>query len=138
MLLEVVRTTTVGPALAYASEPVRLTGGFWAELLAFALTDPPPGWPRELVARIMPDAGVARKETIVQAAVSAAGYPTPAVRASSGPDNELGRAFMIMDRARGAPLLPGPHGVAFTTPMLSHPPLLPPGPPLPPIPPIRP
>src|SRR5258708_29578419 len=112
MLPGVLRPTAVRPALAYASEPVRLTGGFWAELLAFALTDPPPGWPRELVARIMPDAGVARKETIVQAAVSAAGYPTLAVRASSGPDNELGRAFMIMDRATGAPLLPGLHGVA--------------------------
>jgi aminoglycoside phosphotransferase (APT) family kinase protein len=111
-LLEAIRTAAGLPALTYAREPVSLTGGFWAELLAFSLARPPPGWPRELVARIMPDAGVARKETIVQAAVSAAGFPTPAVRASGGPDSGLGRAFMIMDRAAGEPLLPGLGGVA--------------------------
>jgi len=111
-LLDVLRTATGRPELAYASEPVQLTGGFWAELLAFSLAEPPPGWPRELVARIMPDVGTARKETIVQASVSAAGFPTPAVRSSGGPDDGLGRAFMVMDRATGAPLLPGLTGVS--------------------------
>jgi aminoglycoside phosphotransferase (APT) family kinase protein len=114
-LLDVLRTATGRPELAYATEPVQLTGGFWAELLAFSLTEPPPGWPRELVARVMPDVGTARKETIVQAAVSAAGFPTPFVRSSGGPDDGLGRAFMVMDRAAGAPLLPGLAGASALT-----------------------
>ena len=109
-LLQVLRTATGTPALAYDRAPQVLSGGFWAELLAFSLTDPPQGWPRELVARVMPDPGLARKETVVQAAVAAAGYPTPAVRASGGPGSSLGRAFMIMDRAPGSPLLSGLSG----------------------------
>ncbi len=104
-LLSVVRALTGSPALEYARPPERLTGGFWAELVAFSLADPPLGWAGELVARLMPDPNVARKETIVQGAVAAAGFPTPAVRASGGPADGLGRAFMIMDRAPGRPLL---------------------------------
>jgi aminoglycoside phosphotransferase (APT) family kinase protein len=93
--------------LDYRSDPELLSGGFWAELFTFSLADPPRGWPRELVLRLMPDPWLARKETIVQAAVAAAGFPTPAVRAYGGPDDGLGRAFMVMDRAPGAPLLSG-------------------------------
>jgi aminoglycoside phosphotransferase (APT) family kinase protein len=59
----------------------------------------------------MPDAVVARKETIFQAAVADAGFRTPVVRASGSPDDGLGRAFMVMDRADGAPLIPGLAGV---------------------------
>ena len=55
----------------------------------------------------MPDPGSARKETIVQRAVAAAGFPTPVVRADGGPDDGLGQAFMIMDRAPGGPALSG-------------------------------
>jgi hypothetical protein len=64
-VLDVIRAAAGRPGLTYAAEPVPLSGGFWAALLAFTLADPPPGWPHELVARVMPDAGVARKETIV-------------------------------------------------------------------------
>ena len=110
-LLDVLRARTGRQDLSYAGPLLPLTGGFWAELVAFSLTDPPPGWPAELVARVMPDAFSARKETIVQAAVAAAGFPTPAVRAAGGPDDGLGRAFMVMDRADGAPLLSGMTGV---------------------------
>ena len=55
----------------------------------------------------MPEANTARRETLIQAAVAAAGFPTPVVRAAGGPDDGLGRAFMVMDRAPGAPLLSG-------------------------------
>jgi aminoglycoside phosphotransferase (APT) family kinase protein len=105
-LLHVLREATGDPELCYADPPRPLGGGFWAELLAFSLADPPPGWPGELVARLMPDADAARKETIVQAVVAAAGFPTPAIRAS-GRDGALGRAFMVMDRAKGVHLLSG-------------------------------
>jgi aminoglycoside phosphotransferase (APT) family kinase protein len=110
-LLEVLRTASATPKLEYRCEPEPLTGGFWAELFTFSLANPPPGWPRELVLRLMPDPGLAHKETIVQAAVAAAGFPTPAVRAYGAPDDGLGRAFMVMDRAPGAPLLSGLTGI---------------------------
>ncbi len=63
----------------------------------------------------MPDPAVARKETLVQAEVARRGFPTPKVRAVGGPGDGLGRAFMVMDRAPGIPLLGGLGGVsAFT------------------------
>jgi aminoglycoside phosphotransferase (APT) family kinase protein len=96
--------------LEYERRPEPLRGGFWAELLSFSLADPPAGWPAELVARLMPDPASARKETIVQSAVAAAGFPTPSVRAAGGPDDGLGRAFMIMDLAPGRPALAGLDG----------------------------
>ena len=98
------------PDLEYARRPEPMRGGFWAEIFSFSLARPPDGWPAELVARLMPDPGAARKETIVQRAVAAAGYPTPLVRAAGDPDGGLGRAFMIMDRAAGRPALSGLDG----------------------------
>src|SRR5580704_12175756 len=109
-LIGVLRSATGKPDLEYDRQPEPMQGGFWAELFAFSLADPPEGWPAELVARLMPDPGVARKETIVQSAVAAAGFPTPFVRASGGPDCGLGRAFMVMDRAAGRPALSGLDG----------------------------
>ena len=106
-LLAVLRSVAGSPALTYARAPVPLTGGFWAELFAFSLAQPPDGWPHDLVARVMPEANTARRETLIQAAVAAAGFPTPVVRAAGGPDDGLDRAFMVMDRAPGAPLLSG-------------------------------
>jgi aminoglycoside phosphotransferase (APT) family kinase protein len=111
-LLDVLRGLTGSPGLEYARPPERLTGGFWAELIAFSFSDPPPSWAGELVARVMPDPDVAQKETLVQVAMAAAGFPTPAVRASGSPEAGLGRAFMIMDRAAGRPLLSGLDGIA--------------------------
>ena len=111
-LIGVLRSTTGTPGLEYERRPEPMRGGFWAELFAFSLANPPAGWPAELVARLMPDPGSARKETIVQRAVAAAGFPTPFVRAAGGPDDGLGRAFMIMDRAAGEPALSGLDGLS--------------------------
>jgi aminoglycoside phosphotransferase (APT) family kinase protein len=110
-VLDELRAATGRPDLEFAAEPERLTGGFWAELLAFRLADPPPGWPRDLVARVMPEPETARKESVVQSVVAASGFPTPAVRLTGGPESRVGRAFMIMDRAAGAPLLSGLNGL---------------------------
>jgi aminoglycoside phosphotransferase (APT) family kinase protein len=109
-LIDVLRDFTGTPGLDYERPPEPMYGGFWAELLSFSLANPPEGWPTELVARLMPDPGTARKETIVQSAVAAAGFPTPFVRASGGPDCGLGRAFMVMDLAAGRPALNGLDG----------------------------
>lgn len=110
-VLDEIRAAAGRPDLEFATKPERLTGGFWAELLAFRLADPPPGWPQDLVARVMPDPHTARKESVVQTVVAASGFPTPTVRVVGGPDSRVGRAFMIMDRASGAPLLPGLNGL---------------------------
>ena len=109
-LLTVLQNAAGPPDLEYDRQPEPMRGGFWAELFSFSLANPPDGWPAELVVRLMPDPGVARKETIVQSAVAAAGFPTPFVRASGGPDCGLGQAFMIMDRAAGGPALSGLDG----------------------------
>jgi aminoglycoside phosphotransferase (APT) family kinase protein len=109
-LIGVLRSTTGAPDLGYERRPEPMRGGFWAELFSFSLANPPDGWPAELVARLMPDPGSARKETIVQRAVAAAGFPTPFVRAAGGSGDGLGRAFMIMDRAAGGPALSGLDG----------------------------
>ena len=114
-LLTVLREVTGKRDLAYRQQPEELRGGFWAELVWFSLADAPTGWDGELVARLMPEPGVARKETIVQTAVAAAGVRTPTVRAAGGPESGLGRAFMIMDRAPGAPLLSGLGGLRMLT-----------------------
>jgi aminoglycoside phosphotransferase (APT) family kinase protein len=106
-LIGVLRSAVGAPGLEYERQPEPMHGGFWAELFSFSLANPPDGWPAELVARLMPDPSTARKETIVQSAVAAAGFPTPSVRASGGPDCGLGRAFMVMDRAAGRPALSG-------------------------------
>ena len=109
-LIGVLRSAAGTPDLEYARRPEPMRGGFWAELFAFALANPPAGWPAELVARLMPDPDTARKETVVQSAVAAAGFPTPFVRAAGGPDGGLGLAFIVMDRAAGGPLLSGLDG----------------------------
>ena len=106
-LIGVLRSATGTPGLEYERQPEPMRGGFWAELFSFSLANPPDGWPAQLVARLMPDPGTARKETIVQSAVAAAGFPTPFVRASGGPDCGLGQAFMVMDRAAGRSALSG-------------------------------
>ena len=111
-LIAVLRSAAGAPGLEYERRPEPMRGGFWAELFSFSLANPPGDWPAELVARLMPDPGSARKETIVQRAVAVAGYPTPFVRAAGGPDDGLGMAFMIMDRAPGGPALSGLDGVS--------------------------
>jgi aminoglycoside phosphotransferase (APT) family kinase protein len=109
-LIGVLRSATGASDLEYERPPEPMQGGFWADLLSFSLASPPDGWPADLVVRLMPDPATARKETIVQRAVAAAGFPTPLVRAADGPDGGLGRAFMVMDRATGRPALSGLNG----------------------------
>jgi aminoglycoside phosphotransferase (APT) family kinase protein len=112
-LLRVLRRDLGVTDLTYRDAPTRLSGGFWAELLVFRLSAAPNGWARPLVARVMPDARIAAKETIVQAEVAVQGYPTPAVRLVEGPEGGIdGRALMVMDLAAGAPPMAGLAGGA--------------------------
>jgi aminoglycoside phosphotransferase (APT) family kinase protein len=121
-LLAVLRDATSTPSLGFDGPLRGLTGGFWAVLVAFRLHDAPVGWRGDLVARVMPDAGTAAKETILQSEVAAQGYPTPAVHLSGGPGAGLGEAFMVMDLATGHPLLGGLDGAGaiVTLPKLAR------------------
>jgi len=60
----------------------------------------------EVVVRIMPDTGVARRETIVQQEVVRQGFPAPRVLLTGEADDGLGRPFMVMERAPGRPPIP--------------------------------
>ena len=111
-LLEILRSRTGRADLEYEVAPTNLTGGFWAELFSFRLRESPDGWPRDLVARLMPDPVMAAKETVFQSEVADQGFPTPSVRMSGDQDAGLGRAFMIMDLVDGGPLLRGLSGVS--------------------------
>jgi len=109
-LLAVLRRAS-GSDVEYDVPPTSLAGGFWAQLVRFRLRGAPAGWGGELVARVMPDAWIAAKETAIQEAVADTGYRTPAVHLAGGPDDGLGQAFMIMDLAPGRPMLTGLSGV---------------------------
>ena len=114
-LLEVLRRRTGAPDLRYAAPPVRVTGGFWAEILAIRLEGAPPELDRDLIVRIMPDSAIAARETIVQSEVVSQGFPAPPVRMTGEATDGLGRPFMVMDRAPGrTPLaeMPGPGALA--------------------------
>lgn len=111
-LLRVLRAATSSPALVFDGAPRRLTGGFWATLLAFRLQDAPDGWGGDLVVRVMPDPATASKETVIQRAVADQGYPTPAVHLAGGPEVGIdSQAYLVMDLASGQPLLAGLDGV---------------------------
>ncbi len=65
-----------------------------------------------LVLRVMPDAAMAAKETVFQREIGRQGFPVPAVRLAGGAGAGVGGAFMLMDRAPGAPPLAGLDGIA--------------------------
>ncbi|MCU1368345.1 MAG: aminoglycoside phosphotransferase [Ilumatobacteraceae bacterium] len=96
----------LGTSVAFASPPVPLSGGFWAEIWSFQITGGPPAWDRPLVLRVMPDAFVARREIAVQRAVADLGFPTPRVL-FDGDDVAVGGAFMVMAKASGTTPLGG-------------------------------
>ncbi|MFI5316610.1 MAG: phosphotransferase, partial [Myxococcota bacterium] len=100
-LLAVIGARTGRSGLAFARRPESLAGGYWAEISAFSLADPPRGFAGELVLRRMPDTPHARLEIAIHAAVAELGFATPRVRASGDSSGPLGRSFLIMDRARG-------------------------------------
>lgn len=122
-LLDVLRRETGVPSLEYLGAPTRLTGGFWAELVGFQLAGAPAGWDGRLVARVMPDAAIAAKETAFQIETAAQGYETPRVLAAGDPADGLGRAFLVMDHVDGRPLLAdlaGGAGVFVKLPSLAR------------------
>ena len=106
-LLAALRRHTNRPAMGWAVPPAPLAGGFWAEMYAVQLSDPPPELEGRLVARIMPDPATAAFETAVQRHLTRCRFPVPSIRCADGPSSDLDRAWSLMDFAAGQPLLAG-------------------------------
>jgi aminoglycoside phosphotransferase (APT) family kinase protein len=104
-LLRVV-SAHAGAPQAFAQRPTPMTGGYWAAIYSFELTEPPEELRGPLVLRVMPSPEGAVVETIVQRAVANHGYPTPRVLID-GFDEALGGTFMVMQRVEGVALLAG-------------------------------
>ena len=96
----------VGSPQTFAQPPIPITGGFWAEIYGFELSDPPADLCGPLVLRVIPNPDVGARETIVQRGVADQGYPAPRV-VLDGLDDALGGAFMVMERVDGVQLLTG-------------------------------
>jgi len=96
------------PDLRLDGPPMRLSGGFWAEMWTLPLNS---GLPSRVVLRLAPDADLAAWETTLQASVAEQGYPTPVVRASDFTPSAGMRAWCVMDHADGAPILGGLSGL---------------------------
>jgi aminoglycoside phosphotransferase (APT) family kinase protein len=105
-LLDVLRRRVGAPDMSYAVPPLPVTGGFWADIVAIRLEGAPPELQGDLVVRIMPDVGIAEKETVVQTEVVAQGFPAPRVRLTGEANDGLGRPFMVMDHVKGRTPMP--------------------------------
>jgi aminoglycoside phosphotransferase (APT) family kinase protein len=98
------------PAVALASEPRPLTGGYWATNLHLRLTGTPDHVPDDVVLRVAPQPEMGAKEIAVQSALAEAGAPTPTVHHAGPAGGPLDGAWAVMDLAPGNPLLSGLDG----------------------------
>ena len=115
-VLDHLRRQFHAPELALDGPPIRLGGGFWAEMWTLTFATPISGrLPARVVLRLAPDARLAAWETTFQAYGAAQGYPTPAIRASDLNPTNGRRAWCVMDHATGAPLLGGLSGLRALT-----------------------
>ncbi len=115
-LIAYLRTTLGDPALAYASPPSPITGGFDTAIYAFALGGADGEMAGPLILRVFRDgrAEQARFESVAQNAVAAQGYPAPRVLLSCEDSTVLGGAFTIMPRVPGTVMLSRIFGPAMT------------------------
>jgi aminoglycoside phosphotransferase (APT) family kinase protein len=106
-LLDTLRTATGHRDLGLAAPPTPLSGGFYAEMLRFRLTNAPADLDRELVARIVPNPAAGVWEATIQRAVAEQGFATPAVRLTADETGPLGRYLIVMDAVDGRPPMAG-------------------------------
>jgi len=91
-----------------ADTPVRLMGGFDTLIYAFQLDCVPQRLAGPLVVRVFAEPGghkQAAKEALFQNAVAAVGHPVPRVLVVGGRRTIGGRAFNVMERVPGHPLM---------------------------------
>jgi aminoglycoside phosphotransferase (APT) family kinase protein len=111
-VLDHLRQQFHAPKLALEGPPVRLEGGFWAEMWTLTLTKQTRNsLPTQIVLRLAPDAQLAAWETTFQAGVAEQGYPTPTIHAADLKPRDSERAWCVMDHASGTPLMGGLSGL---------------------------
>ena len=99
-------SATIGSPVRLRTAPVRLSGGFWAQIWKVDLDNAPAPFDGPMVLRVMPDRNAGRREAIVQGLVADAGCPTPRVLAS-GSAPGLGESYLVMERVVGRTPLGG-------------------------------
>ena len=107
-LLDHLRRAFGAPALALSAPPTPLTGGYDTQIYALRLDAAPPELAGPLVLRVLrPHHDPARvlREQATQNALADLGYPAPRVRLASADPALLGAPFLLMDFARGRPLV---------------------------------
>jgi aminoglycoside phosphotransferase (APT) family kinase protein len=106
-LLEYLRARLREPALAYAEEPTRVSGGFDTRIFAFRLRSALPAYAGPLILRLLgPHDHPARalREAVTQNTLAELGYPAPRVLLASADVAPLGGAFLVMERLPGKAL----------------------------------
>jgi aminoglycoside phosphotransferase (APT) family kinase protein len=106
-LLDYLRSVSACPGLAYAGAPARMSGGYDATMLSFALRGAPDPLSAPLVLRLFQataDRQRAPREAAVQNALADLSYPAPKVLLAEGRIEPLGGPFVIMERMPGRPL----------------------------------
>src|SRR5262245_8144108 len=107
-LLACLQRALAAPDLAWAEPPVALAGGYDTAIHAFRLRGGAPAWRAPLVLRAYrPEArsGLARFEAAVHGCLADLGVPAPRVLLAVEGESELGRPFLVMERAPGRNLV---------------------------------
>lgn len=102
------RRHLAAPTLGYAEPPAPIGGGYDTGIWALRLQDAPGPWSGPLILRVLNpahDPQRALRERAIQNAVADQGYPTPRVLWAGADRALLGAGFLVMERARGRPLL---------------------------------
>lgn len=102
------RRHLAAPALAYAEPPAPMGGGYDTDIWTFRLHGAAGRWAGPLILRRLNpahDPQRALRERAIQNAVADQGYPAPRVLWASADRAQLGAGFLVMERARGRPLL---------------------------------
>jgi aminoglycoside phosphotransferase (APT) family kinase protein len=108
-MLELLRPVPGFEAASLAGDARPLSGGFWASLLLVPLAG---ARTPAVVLRLMPDDGLARKETAFQREAARQGLPVPEVFLAGDRNSALGLPFLAMAHAPGAMPLAGLDGAA--------------------------
>jgi aminoglycoside phosphotransferase (APT) family kinase protein len=108
-MLEQLRTVNGFEDAELAGEARPIAGGFWATLLLVPLTG---ARVPAVVLRLMPDGAMSEKETVFQQQAARQGLPVPEIFVAGNSGAGLGRPFLVMAHAPGAPPLAGLDGIA--------------------------
>lgn len=107
-LLSCLQRTLAAPELAWAEPPAPLAGGFDTAIYAFRLAGASQEWSVPLVLRayrVETPAEAARFEAVVHGCLAGLGVQVPRVLLVVDGPSELGRPFLVMERAPGRNLV---------------------------------